>query len=77
MPSGIDQNKAATVVLGVLGAKRITQTEAARGVGINKVYMSGFLTRKVNLLDDDLHRLFEFLGVQNVFAMLSTPADKI
>jgi hypothetical protein len=45
------------------GLHKVTSARIAKECSIPPVYLSAFLNRRVNLLDSDIEKIFDYLGI--------------
>ena len=70
-----DPDKSAAIIRGILGVRREKQTALAKKIGISRTMLNYFLNRKINLLDDQITKIFEELGINEERLLLSTSVD--
>jgi len=70
-----DPEKIATLVRAKMAAENLKQIHVSKELGISNDLFNKFLRRKVNLLDSDIEKLLNHLGLEKFENRLSAPAS--
>ncbi len=71
----LNYNKVAALIRARLAARRIKQKDIAAKVGLSTVVLNQFLCRRLNLLDSDIYRVLEEIGLNDEQVLLSVDAS--